>query len=77
MTNKPIAAFIALAVVAVGIICGAALSMAGMANAATSTGPGHSYSPGTKAHPAPTAQPGWHNHHGVHHIENLDLGYTR
>jgi hypothetical protein len=48
--------------------------MAGMANAATMTdpaNPGHSFSPSVKAHPAPSATPGWRNHHGMHHIEAL------
>ena len=57
------------------MIGGAALGLAGMANAATSgqapTGPGYSYSPDTHAKPAPTAAPGWHNHHGPQHIANL------
>jgi hypothetical protein len=54
--------------------------MAGMANAATQTqptGPGHSFAPGVRAHPAPQALPGWHDHHGVNHIEHLDPGYSR
>lgn len=57
------------------MIGGAALGLAGMANAATTgqapTGPGYSYSPDTYAKPAPTATPGWHNHHGPQHIANL------
>jgi hypothetical protein len=54
--------------------------MAGMASAATQTqltGPGYSYAPSVKAHPAPEAQPGWHGHHGVTHIEHLVPGYHR
>jgi hypothetical protein len=46
-----------------------------MANAATPTGPvgpGYSYSPSVKAHPAPEAKPGWHNHHGAWHISALN-----
>ncbi|MGH3583506.1 MAG: hypothetical protein ACRDUB_18090 [Mycobacterium sp.] len=58
------------------MIGGAALGLAGVANAATTggqapTGPGYSYSPDTYAHPAPNATPGWHNHHGPQHIANL------
>jgi hypothetical protein len=52
--------------------------MAGMANAAPQTdpaGPSHKYTPSVKAHPAPEAQPGWHGHHGVWHIHNLQPGY--
>ena len=54
---------------------GAALGLAGMANAAVTTngatGPGYSYSPSVKAKPAPTQKPGWHNH-GVWHIKALN-----
>jgi hypothetical protein len=60
------------------MIGAAALGLAGMANATatatggqTPTGPGYSYSPDTYAKPAPTAKPGWHNHHGPQHIANL------
>ena len=58
------------------MIGGAALGLAGMANATATggqapTGPGYSYSPESHAHPAPTAAPGWHNHHGPQHIVNL------
>jgi hypothetical protein len=72
--------YIALPVVSAGIIGGAALGLAGMANAATPTEPhgsGNSHSPGIHANPAPEAQPGWHGHHGVWHIENLQPGYHR
>jgi hypothetical protein len=75
MTNNTIARFIALPIVSAGILGGAALGLAGMANAATPTaptGPGYSYSPSVKAHPAPTAKPGWHNHHGAWHIKALN-----
>jgi hypothetical protein len=78
--TRSLARYIALPIVSAGIIGGAALGMAGMANAATQTqpsGPGHSYSPAVKAHPAPQAQPGWHGHHGVNHIEHLVPGYHR
>jgi hypothetical protein len=75
-----IARTFALSVVSAGIIGGAALGMAGMANAATQTqpsGPGHSYAPAVKAHPAPEAVPGWHGHHGIWHVENLEPGFHR
>ena len=75
MTNNMIARYIALPIVSAGILGGAALGLAGMANAATPTGPsgpGYSYSPSVKAHPAPEAKPGWHNHHGVWHINALN-----
>lgn len=75
-----IARFIALPMVSAGIIGGAALGMAGMASAATmvdNTGPNYT-APAVKAHPAPSSAPGWYNHHGVHHIENLlNNGYHR
>jgi len=74
------ARYFALPIVSAGIIGGAALGMAGAANAAPQnqpTGPGHSYAPSVKAHPAPEAMPGWHNHHGVNHVERLVPGYRR
>ncbi len=78
--TRSFARYFALPIVSAGIIGGAALGMAGMANAATQTqptGPGYSYAPSVKAHPAPEAQPGWHGHHGVNHIEHLVRGYHR
>jgi hypothetical protein len=73
MTN--IARCIALPIVSAGILGGAALGLAGMANAATPTtpnGPGHSHAPSVKAKPAPEAKPGWRNHKGVWHINALN-----
>jgi hypothetical protein len=70
----------AMPIVLAGIIGGAALGLAGAASAATSTqptGPGYSYAPSAKAQPAPEAQPGWHWHHGVHHLADLQPSYTR
>jgi hypothetical protein len=71
-----IASAIALPIISAGIIGGAALGLAGTASASTGaqapSGPGHSYSPNTYAHPAPNAQPGWHNHHGAWHIAVLN-----
>jgi hypothetical protein len=64
-----IASAIALPIISAGIIGGAALGLAGTASASTTStapsGPGHSFSPQVHAHPAPNAQPGWHNHHGA------------
>ena len=40
-------------------------------------GPGYLATPDVKAHPAPEAMPGWHGHHGVWHVENLQPGYHR
>jgi hypothetical protein len=73
--------YIAMPAVAAGIIGGAALGMAGMANAATSVAsdprPGIVATPEVKAHPAPEAVPGWHGHHGVWHVQHLQPGYHR
>lgn len=73
MTNtiaRSFARYIALPVVSAGILGGAALGLAGMANATTTVtqnGPNASIvtSPDTYAKPAPNALPGWHHHHGV------------
>jgi hypothetical protein len=72
MTKKT--RLLALPILTAGIIGGAALGLAGTANAAATapTGPGYSYSPAVKAHPAPSATPGWRSHHGVHHINDLN-----
>jgi hypothetical protein len=61
------------------VLGGAAIGLAGMANAtpnpATPTtttpapsGPGYQYYPDTYATPAPTQLPGWNNHHGPGHM---------
>jgi hypothetical protein len=75
------ARYFALPIVSAGIIGGAALGMAGMANAATSVPsdphPGIVAAPEVKAHPAPEAAPGWHGHHGVWHLDHLQPGYHR
>jgi hypothetical protein len=78
--TRTFARYFALPIVSAGIIGGAALGMAGMANATTPTqptGPGYSYAPSVKANPAPEAKPGWHNHRGVTHVEHLVPGYRR
>ncbi len=58
------------------MIGGAALGLAGVASATTTTtnpqGPGYSYSPGTYATPAPTVKPGWHDNHGPAYIAHLN-----
>jgi hypothetical protein len=80
-STRRIARYFALPVVSAGIIGGAALGMAGMANASTSVPsdprPGIVAAPEVKAHPAPEATPGWHGHHGVWHLEHLQPGYHR
>jgi Spy/CpxP family protein refolding chaperone len=75
----PFARYLAILVGSAGIIGGAALGLSGAANAATTDAqqPSTVATPSVKAHPAPEAMPGWHWHHGVHHIENLQPGYTR
>jgi hypothetical protein len=70
MTN--IIARIALPIVSAGILSGAALGLAGMASATVATTQNGSHTsivatPDTYAKPAPTAKPGWHNHHGIGH----------
>jgi hypothetical protein len=79
ITINRFARYIALPAVSAGIIGGAALGFAGMANAATYDAPSPSIvaTPTVKAHPAPNAQPGHHWHHGVWHLGALDPGYTR
>lgn len=70
-----IASAVALPIISAGIIGGAALGLAGTASASTTatapSGPGHSYSPHTYAHPAPNAAPGWHYHHGAWRVAVL------
>lgn len=57
-------------------IGGAALGLAGVANAQTQApvGPGYQYAPTTTAHPAPQAPTA---HHGVGRVEQLQPGYHR
>jgi hypothetical protein len=79
-TTRTFARYFALPIVSAGIIGGAALGVAGMANATTQTQPtglGYSYAPSVKAQPAPEAKPGWRNHRGVTHVEHLVPGYRR
>jgi hypothetical protein len=65
--------------VGAGLLIGAALGLAGAASAATTDAQQHNTvaAPVVKAHPAPEAQPGWHWHHGMHHLADLQPGYTR
>jgi hypothetical protein len=63
------ARYIVLPVFSAGIIGGATLGLAGIANAAPSTvhpepRPGIVATPEVKAKPAPEALPGWRWHHG-------------
>jgi hypothetical protein len=79
ITTKHFARFIALPAVSAGIIAGAALGLAGTANAATYDSPSPSIvaTPNVKAQPAPNAVPGHHWHHGMWHLSTLDPSYTR
>jgi len=81
MNTTRFARYFALPIISAGIIGGAALGMAGMANAATSVAsdpqPGVVATPEAQAHPAPDAVPVWHGHHGVWHVENLQPSYRR
>ena len=74
---KNFARYLALPIVSAGIIGGAALGLAGAANAADVQQPNIVAVPSVKAHPAPEAQPGWYWHHGVHHLGDLQPGYIR
>jgi hypothetical protein len=72
-TTSKLARTIALPAISAAVLGGAALGLAGMANATAvggqaPSGPGYHYSPGTYAKPAPTQLPGWHNHHGLSRI---------
>ena len=78
-TTKRFARFIALPAVSAGIIAGAALGLAGSANAATYSAPSPSIvaTPDVHAHPAPNAVPGHIWHHGMWKLSTLEPGYTR
>ena len=71
---KNMIARIALPIVSAGILGGAALGLAGMANAGVTTTQNDSGShtaivatPDTYAKPATSAMPGWRYHHGHGH----------
>jgi hypothetical protein len=68
----------ALTAVSAGILGGAALGLAGVANAGTYSqqSPSIVATPTVTAHPAPEAVPGHHWHHGVWHLGVLEPGYT-
>jgi hypothetical protein len=79
-TTRRFARYFALPIVSAGIIGGAALGLAGAANAANNTDvrpPAIVATPDVKAHPAPEAMPGWHWHHGIYQVEVLQPGYIR
>ena len=75
MIKNVFARYLVLLTVGGSLLGGAAVGLAGMASAATTNGaagPGYSYAPSVKAKSAPTQKPGWHNHHGVWHINALN-----
>jgi hypothetical protein len=75
--SRRMARYIVLPIMSAGIIGGAALGMAGMANATTSTapnGPGYSYAPTVHA---PAAAQGHPHLHGVTRAEAMVPGYHR
>ncbi len=78
-TIKRFARYIALPAVSAGIIAGAALGLAGAANAGTYSAPSPSIvaTPDAHAHPAPNAVPGHNWHHGMWHLDTLVPGYIR
>jgi hypothetical protein len=79
-TTRRFARYFALPIVSAGIIGGAALGLAGAANAANNADvrpPDVVATPDVKAHPAPEVMPGSHWHHGVHQVEGLQPGYIR
>jgi hypothetical protein len=77
--TRSFARYIGLSAVAAGIIGGAALGLAGAANAGTYSAPSPSIvaTPDVHAHPAPNAVPGHNWHHGMWHLDTLVPGYTR
>jgi hypothetical protein len=80
MNSTRFARYFALPIVSAGIIGGAALGLAGAANAANNTDvrpPDVVATPDVKAHPAPEALPGALWHRGIYHLEDLQPGYIR
>ena len=79
MKTTRLARYFALPIVSAGII-GAALGLAGAANAANNADvrpPDVVATPDIKAHPAPQVMPGAYWHHGIHQVEVLRPGYIR
>ena len=79
-TARRFARYLALPIVSAGIIGGAALGLAGTANAANNADvrPPHTVAtPDVKAHPAPEAMPGARWHRGIYQVDVLQPGYTR
>ncbi|WNG94177.1 hypothetical protein [Mycobacterium sp. ITM-2016-00318] len=72
MIKNVFARYLVLLAVGGSLLGAAAVGLAGTAGATTSvpSGPGYSYAPSVKAKPAPEQKPGWHNHHGVWHVNH-------
>ena len=80
MNTTRFARYFALPIVSAGMIGGAALGLAGAANAANNTDvrpPDIVATPDVKAHPAPEAMPGARWHRGIYQVDVLQPGYTR
>ena len=80
MNTTRFAHYFALPIVAAGIIGGAALGLAGTANASTAENvhpPAIVATPDVKAHPAPEAMPGALWHRGIYQVDVLQPGYIR
>ena len=78
--TRNFARYIALPAVSAGILGGAALGLAGTANAANNADmrPPHIVAtPDVKAHPAPEAMPGARWHRGIYQVDVLQPGYIR
>jgi hypothetical protein len=81
-TFRTFTRYIALPAISAGIIGGAALGLAGVANAGTypehdqTPRTGTVATPGTYANGAPEAAPGHHWHHGVWHLGVLEPSFT-
>jgi hypothetical protein len=74
MIKNVFARYLAMLVIGGSALGGAAVGLAGMANAQTvtqPTGPGYSYSPSVKAQPAPEMTPGQCHRHTMCTFSNL------
>jgi hypothetical protein len=69
---SPFARYLAILVGSAGIIGGAALGLSGTASAATAD-----IRQPNNVVATPDAMPGWRWHDGVHHVQDLQPGYTR
>lgn len=74
MIKNVFARYLAMLVIGGALIGGAAVALAGMASAATTTqptGPGYSYAPTVKAKPAQQVQPGQCHRHTLCEFNHL------